>query len=211
MSKTKHERLISWISPSQYQITIHPDFSDHTFKGEETIFLTLRKASRSVVLHSANLKLSGVFFVSEGKNERIDSSKIVYNKKEETVSVLFARMVQKGKGKLFLKFNGQLSDDMRGFYKSRYTIGNEEHFIATTQFESTDARRAFPCVDEPEAKAIFDDQLGLEQDLPNGKSRGIVFRGNQCLFAFIGESAAARLILFDMAAGHEEFAALDCL
>ncbi|OHA17402.1 MAG: hypothetical protein A3H57_00930 [Candidatus Taylorbacteria bacterium RIFCSPLOWO2_02_FULL_43_11] len=177
MSKTKHERLISWISPSQYQITIHPDFSDHTFKGEETIFLTLRKASRSVVLHSANLKLSGVFFVSEGKNERIDSSKIVYNKKEETVSVLFARMVQKGKGKLFLKFNGQLSDDMRGFYKSRYTIGNEEHFIATTQFESTDARRAFPCVDEPEAKAIFDvtmivpnDHDAISNTIPIGES-----------------------------------------
>lgn len=152
--KTKSQRLLADIKPERYKITIHPNFKDHTFSGEETIFLALRKASKKIVLHSVNLKISNVFLVIAG--EKLNPSKIIYNKIEEIVILLFVRMCPMGKGELRLKFKGKLGGDMRGFYKSRYQHKGEEKFLATTQFESTDARRAFPCIDEPEAKAIFD-------------------------------------------------------
>ncbi|MBI2474501.1 MAG: M1 family metallopeptidase, partial [Candidatus Taylorbacteria bacterium] len=81
---------------------------------------------------------------------------VAYRNADETVGLNFSEAIPKGEAELFLKFKGKLSENMRGFYKSRYKVGETEKILATTQFESTDARRAFPCVDEPEAKAIFD-------------------------------------------------------
>ena len=61
-----------------------------------------------------------------------------------------------GNSTLHLEFTGILNDKLRGFYRSRFTDDDGvEHYIATTQFESTDARRAFPCFDEPDFKAVF--------------------------------------------------------
>ncbi len=155
MAKNKaHERLLGDIKPERYKLTIHPDFKNHTFSGEETIFLALRKPAKKVVLHSVSLKISGVSLKIGSKEFK--PSKILYNNDKETAILLFTRICPVGKGELFLKFKGKLSDDMRGFYKSRYEHKGEEKYLATTQFESTDARRAFPCIDEPEAKAIFD-------------------------------------------------------
>lgn len=116
--------------------------------------MLLRRRSKKIVLHSKNLKISEVVFRTVGKE--LKASRILYNDIEEVIILLFSRICPKGKAELFLKFQGKLGDDMRGFYKSRYQHNGEEKYLATTQFESTDARRAFLCVDEPEAKAIFD-------------------------------------------------------
>lgn len=61
-------------------------------------------------------------------------------------------------------FNGQLNDQMRGFYRSVYTVNGEERTLAVTQFEATDARRAFPCWDEPALKAVFEVTLVVPRD-----------------------------------------------
>jgi puromycin-sensitive aminopeptidase len=68
-------------------------------------------------------------------------------------------------GSLFLKFNGTLNDQMSGFYRSKYiNAKGEEKYIATTQFESTDARRCFPCWDEPSLKSVFEVTLVVPED-----------------------------------------------
>ncbi|GFR58996.1 puromycin-sensitive aminopeptidase [Elysia marginata] len=67
-------------------------------------------------------------------------------------------------GTLNIKFTGELNDKMKGFYRSKYTLNDQEKYLAVTQFEATDARRAFPCWDEPACKATFDVTLVVPKD-----------------------------------------------
>ncbi len=119
---------------------IKPDLENFTFEGEETIDLTLAKPAKEITLHSAELILES------------DGVKITYDKKAETATLTFPKKLPKGKNQIKLTFQGILNDKMRGFYRSKF---GEKH-LAVTQFEATDARRTFPCFDEPSQKAIFD-------------------------------------------------------
>ena len=90
------------------------------------------------------------------KTKEVWAGKISYDKENETATFRFPKNLESGKGQLKLKFKGILNDKMRGFYRSRYVVDGVDKHLAVTQFESTDARRAFPCFDEPSLKAIFD-------------------------------------------------------
>lgn len=90
---------------------------------------------------------------------------IEYSKENETVKVTFAKELSVGEAELVLYFSGVLNDMLKGFYRSKYTGGDSvERSIAVTQFEPTDARRAFPCWDEPAHKATFDITLVVENN-----------------------------------------------
>jgi puromycin-sensitive aminopeptidase len=74
----------------------------------------------------------------------------------QRTAIKFAGKVGKGKWRLKINFAGVLNDELKGFYRSTWKDDKGvEHVIATTQFEATDARRAFPCFDEPNMKATF--------------------------------------------------------
>ena len=67
---------------------------------------------------------------------------------------------------LAISFTGILNDKLRGFYRSTYNDdAGAEHVIATTQMQSTDCRRAFPCWDEPDFKAVFGVTLVIDPAL----------------------------------------------
>lgn len=85
------------------------------------------------------------------------SPDISYNESTQTTKVAFEKVIPKGsQAQLQIKFTGQLNDKMAGFYRSTYkTADGKEGILATTQMEPTDARRAFPCFDEPSLKAQF--------------------------------------------------------
>ena len=73
--------------------------------------------------------------------------------------------VAAGPATVQVTFDGTLNDQLHGFYRSTYTADDgTEHTIATTQFQSTDARRCFPCWDEPEYKATFETTLIVDAD-----------------------------------------------
>ncbi|PIO38912.1 hypothetical protein AB205_0151840 [Aquarana catesbeiana] len=73
--------------------------------------------------------------------------------------------IYSGTGMLKIDFVGELNDKMKGFYRSKYnTASGEVRYAAVTQFEATDARRAFPCWDEPAIKATFDVILIVPKD-----------------------------------------------
>lgn len=133
-------RLPGHVKPERYKIMLRPDLENFTFYGEETIFLSIDKPVKEITLHSVDLEIE------------CDAAKIIYDKKSETVTLIYPKQLSKGKHQINLKFTGILNDKMRGFYRSKYG----DKYLATTQFESTDARRAFPCFDEPSQKAIFD-------------------------------------------------------
>lgn len=150
----KSVRLPNHIAPERYRIMLHPDLERFEFKGEETVYLELKRGIREISLHARELTVSSAIF-RKGEDEW-KAIKISYDKKAETVTFRFGALLPRGSGELGLKFEGTLNDRMRGFYRSRYEVNGKERHMATTQFESTDARMAFPCVDEPAAKAVFD-------------------------------------------------------
>ena len=162
-NKQNNVRLSTNVSPIEYDITLNPDLNNFTFEGFETIHFSILKTTKIITLHSKDLEIETVSL--EIKKEKI-FAKISYNEKNETVDFSFPKNIPSGKHKLNIVFKGILNDKMRGFYRSKYFIENKEHHIATTQFEATDARRAFPCFDEPAHKAIFNVSLVI----PKGKT-----------------------------------------
>ena len=147
----KNVRLPAHVKPERYEIFLKPDLIGFSFEGEETIELVLSKPTKEITLHSAEIDIQSAEWVHSGQENW--AGKISYNKKAETATLAFPKSLKSGKGELKITFKGILNDKMRGFYRSKY--GDEKH-LATTQFESTDARRAFPSFDEPSQKAIFD-------------------------------------------------------
>lgn len=141
--KTSH-RLTAHVKPERYKIMLKPDLEKFSFTGEETIYLRLAKPTKEIILHCLEMEIE-----SEG-------AKVSYNEKNETATLIFPKAIPAGKYDLKLKFKGILNDKMRGFYRSKYAVDGVDKHLATTQFESTDARRAFPCFDEPAQKAVFD-------------------------------------------------------
>jgi puromycin-sensitive aminopeptidase len=160
----KSVRLPNYISPISYKLTLRPDLESFTFSGHEVIKIKIDKEVNKITLHSKNIdietaKISSKQKVvgSKGKTEQF-SSKITYDEKNETVTFYFKNKIN-GKSEISLVFKGIINEGLRGFYRSKYILDGEEKYLATTQFESTDARRAFPCFDEPEHKATFEVSL----------------------------------------------------
>ncbi len=158
----KNVRLPAYIKPERYQILMKPNLEGFTFDGEETIYLRLDKSTREIVLHAKELKIAEASYKVLGITYK---GKVSYDVKAETAAFAFPKSLPRGKGELKLSFKGILNDQMRGFYRSRYTHEGKEKHMATTQFEATDARRAFPCFDEPAQKAIFDVTLMVPKGL----------------------------------------------
>ena len=159
----KNVRLSRNVVPIEYDIQLKPDLHNFTFQGIETINISILKPTKSLTLHSKELEIETVEVLI---NKEKVFGRISYDEEKETATFLFQKNIAKGKIKLTLVFKGILNDKMRGFYRSKYNISEKEYHMATTQFEATDARRAFPCFDEPAQKAVFHVSLIV----PKGKT-----------------------------------------
>jgi puromycin-sensitive aminopeptidase len=161
-NKQKSVRLTSQISPSNYKLTLHPDILSSTFSGQEIIKIKIEKEVRQITLHSKDLDIETVKYTYNKKEYY--AVKISYDVKMETVTFIFKNKIPKSRGKLSIVFSGIINDNLRGFYKSKYMENGIEKHLATTQFEATDARRAFPCFDEPAHKAVFEISLIIKEN-----------------------------------------------
>jgi len=153
-------RLSKDVVPVKYDIKLHPDLENFTFTGEEIITINIAKETKEITLHCKEIEINTVRLNKDFAN------KIKYDQKKETVTFVFPKKIPKSKHTLVINFKGILNDKMRGFYRSSYIYEGKVHNIATTQFEATDARRAFPCFDEPAQKAVFHVSLVV----PKGKT-----------------------------------------
>ncbi len=140
------------VNPINYKLTFEPDLKEFTFAGTESITADCKKSTDLISMHCAELKIISCQVTFKGSI--IKSSTRTSEKKEE----LEIRLSQKVRGRITvdLEFQGILNDRLLGFYRSQYTQNGKTKYLATTQFEAADARRAFPCWDEPEAKATFE-------------------------------------------------------
>ncbi|MEZ4180466.1 MAG: M1 family metallopeptidase [Candidatus Doudnabacteria bacterium] len=156
-------RLPKFAKPKNYHLRLEPNLEEFTYKGQVRITLHLSSLSKEITLHAVDLKIKSAKIFT--KNQIQELAKLKFSQKYETVTLEFAQKV-KGDVILDIDFEGIISDQLRGFYKSAYQDQNQQtKFLATTQFEATDARRAFPCFDEPELKATFDLEVIISRHL----------------------------------------------
>ncbi len=141
------------VTPIHYDLTFEPIFSNFTFEGKETIDVRLAKPTNTITLHAAELKIKKCLIVSSGKSILVQTR---LDEKKETLTITLPTKIAKS-AKIHIEYTGILNDRLVGFYRSQYKDkSGKTKYIATTQFEAADARRAFPCWDEPAAKATYD-------------------------------------------------------
>src|SRR5262245_32732257 len=147
-------RLPTTVVPARYDLRLEPDLERATFAGEETVAVTVAEPVSEVVLHAAELEIQSV--AAESADGVVLQGTASIDPVAERARLVFPAPLAPGDWRLRLRFTGVLNDRLHGFYRSTYTDAQgAAHVIAATQFESTDARRAFPCWDEPALKAVF--------------------------------------------------------
>jgi puromycin-sensitive aminopeptidase len=213
MAKQKPYRLPTTVAPERYEIRLTPDLSRATFAGEEKVVIQILEPVRQIMVNAAELEFQAVSIRrADGKVARGDAA---LDNENEQAMLEFPESLEPGRWELQLTFSGILNDKLHGFYRSTYKDAHgQDKTLASTQFESTDARRAFPCWDEPAFKAVFQVTLvvdeGLtaisnarilrENPLPGTRKRAVVFadsiKMSTYLVAFIvGEFEATEPVM----------------
>jgi len=156
-------RLPDAVRPERYDLRIAPDLATATFAGEVDVTLVVDRPTDVVVCNAAELEVDEAW-VEQG-DRRLDGE-VELDEGSEQLRVRLPEAVAAGAARLHVRFRGVLNDKLRGFYRSSY-VGDDggTRTIAVTQFEPTDARRAFPCWDEPARKAVFGVTLDVAEDL----------------------------------------------
>ena len=143
------------VRPSHYALTLSPDLESATFSGDVSIDILVSEITSEVTLNAIELELGAATFTPRG-GEATSSTGISYNEDAETAAIRFGEPLPVGAGTLALSFTGILNDQLHGFYLSTFRDKDGvERRMAATQFEASDARRCFPCWDEPAIKATF--------------------------------------------------------
>ena len=158
-------RLPRDVRPDRYDIVIEPDLGAARFVGEVRIEATVHAPIDSVTLNAAELECSDAT-LSQGSTT--SDAEISFDPETErmTLRPSDGRQLEPGDLRISCTFAGELNDQLRGFYRSTFVDeAGETRTIATTQFESTNARRAFPCFDEPDLKAVFGVTMIVPADL----------------------------------------------
>jgi len=147
-------RLPRHVAPTRYELRLEPDLSTATFTGSEVVTVVVSEATSEIVLNAVELSITeGVITGERGETYRASVS---LDEKLERCRLGFDGRLTPGPWQLRLAFRGILNDKLRGFYRSTYKdAAGATRTLAATQFEATDARRAFPCWDEPSFKAVF--------------------------------------------------------
>ncbi len=164
MDERPSYRLPRNVIPEHYALVLRPDLAHAAFDGEAIIDVRVGELSSEVVLNAAELDLAEARFAREGQEDR--PATVSYRPEEEQAILVPSRPLEPGAYTLYIRFTGQLNDLLRGFYRSKFRQANgEEAWLAATQFEATDARRAFPCWDEPDLKASFGVTIVADESL----------------------------------------------
>ena len=189
-------RLPSNIQPSSYMIHLIPFIipDNFTISGHVEIDLDVSEPSDNITLHIYDITIHerDVTVLTED-GSMVDIVGHSYDEERQFYIIHLAKAPDSSKLQLSIFFTGVLNDELAGFYRSSYTENGEKKWIATTQFEATDARRAFPCFDEPAMKAVFQINLGR---LPSMSSisnmpieeEGVAIQGSEYVWDIYQES-----------------------
>ena len=151
------------VRPRKYRLTLHPDTETFTFKGSQSIDIEVLESTDRIILNAVELEIGAVSVARNGEVNECRS--VSLDADQETATLEFGANLPAGEAQLNMEFTGVLNDKLLGFYRSEYVNQDgETRYLATTQFEATDARRAFPCWDEPAHKASFEVTLVFAEE-----------------------------------------------
>src|SRR5438128_977245 len=166
-------RLPRHVRPTRYDLRLEPDLTTLTFTGDETVTLEVEEATAEIVLNAVDLAF-GDATLTNARGESQRGTPIV-DEAGERCRITFPTRIPPGAWRLRLAFTGTLNDKLRGFSRSSYKDPTgEARLMAATQFEATDARRAFPCWDEPAFKAVFAVTLVIDPKLTAVSNTSVV-------------------------------------
>ncbi|HET6622437.1 MAG TPA: hypothetical protein VFG56_00705, partial [Candidatus Saccharimonadales bacterium] len=148
------ERLYETFKPNHYKVSFDLSLPKHQFAGR--VKITGKASGGQVKLHAKQLNL---------KNPLLNGQVAEVESADDDVVLLSAAGFEGGEATVEIDFTGQISDAMHGIYPCYFDLNGQKQELIATQFESHHAREAFPCVDEPEAKASFDVQLTTKPGL----------------------------------------------
>ena len=150
-------RLPRTVLPRRYDVSLVPDLAAATFTGTVRITADVVESVGSIVLNAIELGIDSV---------SVNGNAATWALHEELERMTIAAAMQAGPVTIDIAFTGILNDKLRGFYRSTFIDENgAEQVIATTQMQATDCRRAFPCFDEPDFKAVFAVDLTFDPSL----------------------------------------------
>jgi len=145
------EHFITQFVPEHYDLFLDLSRETKTFSGKVTI--TGQAKSDRISLHQKDLEIASVEVAGQARPFTVDHDN----------EALHTELAEAGQVEMVIAFSGKITDNMTGIYPSYYTVDGVKKEVLSTQFESHFAREAFPCVDEPEAKATFDLALRFDQ------------------------------------------------
>ncbi len=149
------QRLPAGVTPEHYTLWFAPDLTSATFRGRADIRVRLDAPGSALTLHAAEITFGQVTIESGGRTQ---PATVTTNVDTETVTFTVPARLPAGRATIHVTYTGLLNDKLRGFYLSK---ANGRSY-AVSQMEATDARRAFPCFDEPDKKATFDIALMVD-------------------------------------------------
>ncbi|HXG09117.1 MAG TPA: M1 family metallopeptidase [Gemmataceae bacterium] len=166
-------RLPRTVVPTRYELRLAPDLERARFTGSVDIFVKVLEPVAEIVLNAAELEIGTAALINRSGNGR--EARITLEEATERCRLAFPEAVPPGEWTLQIGFRGMLNDKLRGFYRSKYKdASGATRFLAATQFEATDARRAFPCWDEPAFKAVFATTLEIDPALTAVSNTAVV-------------------------------------
>jgi aminopeptidase N len=149
------QRLPGTVRPEHYSITLTPDLRAATYSGSESIDVTLTEPATTIRLNAIEIAFKSAKVTAGGKEQ---TAVVTLDSAKQQATLTVPDQLPAGKAVIGIEFTGTLNNELRGFYLSKTPKRN----YAVTQFEAVDARRAFPCFDEPALKATFDVTLVVD-------------------------------------------------
>jgi aminopeptidase N/puromycin-sensitive aminopeptidase len=152
------QRLPETARPENYKLKFTPDLEKAKFEGDETITVRVSTATSEITLNAVDIDFHDVTITSGSATQK---AKVTAAKEKEMVVLSVDKPLAPGAATIHITYTGILNNEMRGLY-----LGKDDHGrkYAASQFEATDARRAFPSFDEPDYKATFDITAVADKD-----------------------------------------------
>ncbi|HEV2402897.1 MAG TPA: M1 family metallopeptidase [Candidatus Saccharimonadales bacterium] len=152
-------RLLTGFKPEHYQLTFDPNRETMHLTGSVVIEgQKIGRPAQRLTFHQKALKITEATIIKRDKKGEHDIpvTRINHHKSFDEVRLHTEVMLYPGSYRVEMRFEGEITRPMEGIYPCFFTHNGKEKRLIATQFESHHAREAFPCIDEPEAKATFD-------------------------------------------------------
>jgi len=152
------------VIPVHYDLYLEPDLDTFTFEGSVSMKIGITDTLEEIVLNAAEIEMKST--VLRGEDTEIEVTGVTHDDEYERATLTLAHPAKPGTYTLDISYRGLINDQLRGLYRSMYRDRDGvEHVIATSQCQSTDARRVFPCWDEPDLKATFKTTMVVAEGL----------------------------------------------